>query len=210
MPTDSPAIAADPARERIVSAARVHYFAAGFRGVTMDDLAAELGMSKKTLYAHFPSKNALLEAVLENKFGEVNADMEEVVRRYRGDFAATLHEMLAVMLRHIDEVHAPFLRDMRRAGPEVFALVDSRRSALFGRYFDYLIREGRKSGLVRKDVPVHFIVEMVISAVRSLVTPAKLAELKMTPKAALSSIVTVILDGVLVHPAPTPRPPHEA
>ncbi|MGN6719163.1 MAG: helix-turn-helix domain-containing protein, partial [Candidatus Binatia bacterium] len=46
--------------ERIVSAARAHFFAHGFRSVTMDDLAAELGMSKKTLYAQFPSKTELL------------------------------------------------------------------------------------------------------------------------------------------------------
>jgi AcrR family transcriptional regulator len=208
MKADSPVIAADSPRDRIVSAARVHYFSAGFRGVTMDDLAAELGMSKKTLYAHFPSKNALLEAVLEHKFGEVSADMEEVIRRYRNDFAATLHEMLAVMSRHIEEVQPAFLRDMRRAGPEIFAMVDTRRSALFGRYFEYLIREGRKSGVVRKDVPVHFIVELVISAVRTLVTPVKVAELKMTPKAALSSIVTIILDGVVIRQPNSPS--HEA
>ena len=46
----------------------------GFRSVTMDDLAAELGMSKKTLYAHFPSKKALLEAIVADKFRSVNED----------------------------------------------------------------------------------------------------------------------------------------
>ena len=52
-------------RARILAAAREHFFAHGFRRVTMDDLAQELGMSKKTLYAHFPSKTALLEAMRE-------------------------------------------------------------------------------------------------------------------------------------------------
>jgi AcrR family transcriptional regulator len=187
-----------PVRQRIVAAARVHYFASGFRGVTMDDLATELGMSKKTLYAHFPSKMALLEAVLEEKFTQVDTDMQEIVQSHKGDFSATLRGMLAVMTRHIGEVQSPFLRDMRRAGPEVFALVESRRSVVFGRYFDYLICEGRKSGLVRKDVPVKFVVEMVLGAVRTMVTPKKVAELKMTPKAALSAVVSVVLEGLLV------------
>ena len=43
-------------RQRIVEAARAHFFSHGFRRVTMDDLAEELGISKKTLYAHFPGK----------------------------------------------------------------------------------------------------------------------------------------------------------
>ena len=50
----------DPNRQRIVDAARVHFFSHGFRSVTMDDLAEELGISKKTLYAHFPGKIDLL------------------------------------------------------------------------------------------------------------------------------------------------------
>jgi len=56
--------AGDSNRQRIVEAARTHFFSHGFRRVTMDDLAAELAISKKTLYAYFPSKTALLEDVL--------------------------------------------------------------------------------------------------------------------------------------------------
>src|SRR5687767_13934717 len=47
-----------PAVQRLVTVARSHFFAHGIRSVTMDDLADELGMSKKTLYAWFPSKSA--------------------------------------------------------------------------------------------------------------------------------------------------------
>ena len=59
---------------RIVAAARQHFFANGFRGVTMDDIAKELGMSKKTLYAHFPSKMALVEVVILDKFQDVESE----------------------------------------------------------------------------------------------------------------------------------------
>ena len=61
-----------------MEAARAHFFSHGFRSVTMDDLADELGISKKTLYAHFPSKIALLEAVLADKFASVEARLKEV------------------------------------------------------------------------------------------------------------------------------------
>ncbi|MGH8100838.1 MAG: TetR/AcrR family transcriptional regulator, partial [Chthoniobacterales bacterium] len=39
----------DSGRQRILGAARAHFFSHGFRSVTMDDLAEELGVSKKTL-----------------------------------------------------------------------------------------------------------------------------------------------------------------
>ena len=72
----------DAGRQQIVEAARAHFFSHGFRSVTMDDLAEELGISKKTLYAHFPGKIALLEAVLANKFAGVEAKLREVSRAH--------------------------------------------------------------------------------------------------------------------------------
>src|SRR6266478_4148724 len=82
-------------RQRIVDAARAHFFSHGFRSVTMDDLAEELGISKKTLYAHFPGKIELLEAVLADKFASVDAKLKEVTRAHPQDFPATLHALLA-------------------------------------------------------------------------------------------------------------------
>src|SRR6059036_3354584 len=85
---------ADFSRQRIVEAARVHFFSHGFRSVTMDDLAEELGISKKTLYAHFSGKIQLLEAVLEDKFAGVEAKLNEITRAHPHNFSAALHELL--------------------------------------------------------------------------------------------------------------------
>src|SRR6266576_344712 len=94
---------ADAVSQRIVEAARAHFFSHGFRSVTMDDLAEELAISKKTLYAHFPSKIALLEAVLADKFAGVEAKLEEIKRAYPHDFPAALHELLANTQRELDD-----------------------------------------------------------------------------------------------------------
>src|ERR1041384_994861 len=85
----------DPSRQRIIDAARIHFFSHGFRSVTMDDLAQELGISKKTLYAHFPGKFDLLEAVLADKFADVETRLKRVTHAHPRDFPATLHELLA-------------------------------------------------------------------------------------------------------------------
>src|SRR5262245_8421931 len=99
--------------QRIVGAARQHFFAHGFRTVTMDDLAAELGMSKKTLYAHFPSKTLLVEAVLLQKMREMEAELERITSESSADFATALHQLLACLQRQTGEIQAPFLRDIR-------------------------------------------------------------------------------------------------
>jgi len=185
------------ASQRIVTTARRHFFAHGFRSVTMDDLADELGMSKKTLYACFRNKAALLEAVLLDKFRSVEADLKGITSECSFDVLAALHRLLASIQRHTEEIQPPFVRDMRREGPERFKVVENRRRELIQRHFGKVLGEGRKAGIIRKDIPVNLIMEILLSAVQAIMNPPKIMELGLTPKMGFSTIITVILEGVM-------------
>ena len=187
----------DPNRQRIVAAARIHFFSHGFRSVTMDDLAEELGISKKTLYAHFPGKIDLLEAVLADKFAGVEATLKEVTRAHAHDFAAALQDLLAGTHRELDEIKPPFVRDMRQKAPEVFKLVERRRAALIQRYFGKFFVEGQRTGMVRKDVPAKLIIEILLAMVQSIMNPPKMEELGMMPKEGFTGILKIVLEGAL-------------
>src|SRR5919201_3000180 len=187
----------DPHRQRIVDAARVHFFSHGFRSVTMDDLAEELGISKKTLYAHFPGKFDLLEAVLADKFASVEAMLKELTRTDAHNFPATLRELLAGTHRELDEIKPPFVRDMRQKAPDVFKVVERRRAALIQRYFGKFLVEGQRAGMVRKDVPAKLIIEILLALVQSIMNPPKMEELGMTPKEGFTGILKIILEGAL-------------
>jgi AcrR family transcriptional regulator len=188
---------ADADSQRIVEAARAHFFSHGFRSVTMDDLAEDLAISKKTLYAHFPSKIALLEAVLADKFASVEAKLEEITRAYPHDFSAALHELLAHTQRELDEIKPPFVRDMRQKAPQVFKIVERRRAELIQRFFGKLFVEGQRAGMVRKDLPAKLMIEILLASVQAIVNPAKVEELGLTPKTGFASVVKIVLEGVI-------------
>ncbi len=184
-------------RQRIVAAARSHFFAYGFRAVTMDDLARELGMSKKTLYAHFPSKAALVEAVLLDKIRSVEADLKRITFGPSSDFLTTLHQLLAHMQRHLEEIQPPFLRDLRREAPEMFTVVETRRRDMIHQYFGKVVGDGKAAEIIREDVPTELIVEILLGATQAIMNPEKLTELGLTPREGFSAITTVIFRGVV-------------
>ena len=184
-------------RQQIVDAARAHFFSHGFRRVTMDDLAAELGISKKTLYAHFPGKIDLLEAVLADKFAGVEARLKQAAHAHRHNFPATLHELMTGTQRELDEIKPPFVRDMRQKAPQVFKVVERRRAALIQRYFGKLFVEGQRAGMVRKDVPAKLIIEILLAMVQSIMNPPKMEELGMMPKEGFAGILKIVLEGAL-------------
>jgi AcrR family transcriptional regulator len=187
----------DNAGVRIIAVARQHFFAHGFRGVTMDDLAGELGMSKKTLYASFPTKTDLLRAVLLDKFCRVEADLQRIAAGFSDDMFDSLHQLLACLQRHTEEIQPPFVRDIRREAPQMFELVQTRRRQIIQTYFGSLLDECRKAGIVRKDISTRLIIEILLGATEAIMNPVRIAELGLTPKAGYSTIINVVFEGVL-------------
>ena len=192
-----------PVAARIVAHARQHFFVHGFRGVTMDDLAADLGISKKTLYAHFASKADLLAAVIHAKFRDLETDLDRRAAADPPDFTIRLQLLLECLQGHLQEPQPPCVRDMQRE-PDVFRWIQTHRRDLVRRHFGRLIDEGRRAGVIRRDVPSNVVIEILLGAIEGAVKPQKLAELGLTPKRAYTMIVNVVLHGILTDKGRTP------
>jgi len=157
----------------------------------------ELGMSKKTLYAHFASKNELLEAVIESKLRSVDSDLGKMAAQSSSNFVAAIKQLLTCVRQHSEELQPPFLRDMAREAPDLFKTVQTRRRALIQRHFGKLLEEGRKTGMIRKDMTTDLMIEILVGATDSLMNPPKLSQLRLSAKTGLSAIVTIFLEGVV-------------
>lgn len=75
------------ARTRILDSAADLFRRNGFSGTSMDGIAASARMSKRTLYACFPDKRAILESVLDQFIGQRYAAISTLAQRMTGDEA---------------------------------------------------------------------------------------------------------------------------
>jgi AcrR family transcriptional regulator len=73
-------------KERILETADRLFYLQGIRAVGVDTIAAEIGISKRTLYNHFPSKDALIAAYLTRRFKQVPASDKPPVEQILGTF----------------------------------------------------------------------------------------------------------------------------
>src|SRR5258707_5518232 len=67
-PVPRPSTSRPPMKERILETADRLFYLQGIRAVGVDTIAAEIGISKRTLYNHFPSKDELIQAYLARRF----------------------------------------------------------------------------------------------------------------------------------------------
>ena len=73
-------------KERILATADRLFYLRGIRAVGVDTVAAEIGISKRTLYNHFPSKDALISAYLERRFVQPRASDKPPAEQILADF----------------------------------------------------------------------------------------------------------------------------
>ena len=86
-------------KERILIKAEELFMQYGIRSVSMDDIANNLGMSKKTLYQYFADKDELVDAVVDGHIKEIQEDCMSC----RLDAADAIHEIFITMERIMEE-----------------------------------------------------------------------------------------------------------
>src|SRR6201999_2529673 len=75
-------------KDRILETADKLFYLQGIRAIGVDTIAAEIGISKRTLYNHFPSKDALIAAYLERRFVPPRASGKPPAEQILGTFDA--------------------------------------------------------------------------------------------------------------------------
>ncbi|HEV7783545.1 MAG TPA: TetR/AcrR family transcriptional regulator [Chitinophagaceae bacterium] len=88
-------------KERILVKAEELFMQFGIRSVSMDDIANNLGMSKKTLYQYFADKDELVEAVVDGHVNEVEGDCINC----RKNASDAIHEIFLTMEHIMEELH---------------------------------------------------------------------------------------------------------
>ena len=189
--------AATLSRTRILEVARTLLLAYGFNALTMDDLARDLGMSKKTLYVHFPSKNALAEAILDGIGKSIRAQLEAVLSHPKLTFAQKLCGVIDVVGSLLGKVSPAIFRDLQRNAPHLYQKIEEVRQKNIPFVIGRLIRTGIAEGMVRPELDPAFAAEFWLQAIRGLIQPDILDRTQLTPRQTLEKGIQLFFNGLL-------------
>ena len=136
-------------RERIITAATEAFTSKGIKSITMDDIAAALGISKRTLYEVFSDKESLLkECILK-----AQADRDKYLQKIFEQSHNVLEVILAVFQKSIEVFHQTnkrFFEDIKKY-PKVYDMLIKRRNRDSEETIAFF-KLGIKQGYFRDDV----------------------------------------------------------
>jgi AcrR family transcriptional regulator len=150
--------------QRIVEKAQELFFRYGLKSVTMDDIASNLGASKKTIYQYFKDKDHLVDAVVQR---EIEQDMNEctliasscenaVQEVFKG--FDMLQEMLTTM-------NPAIIFEMQKYHPEAYKKMNAHKNKFFVNIMKENLRKGIAEGNYRADLKVEIMARFRIESI---------------------------------------------
>ncbi|MDD5309787.1 MAG: TetR/AcrR family transcriptional regulator [Deltaproteobacteria bacterium] len=166
----------------------------GIRRVTMDEIARDLRISKKTLYQHFPDKETLVRACTDRVSGELVPAAKKALAS-RGTVVERMLGSFGVFSSLPRLISAEFVADLKSDYPHLWNEIDGRRHEILAR-FEKLIEQGVASGEIRPGIHPKAAMRMMFAVVENVVVPDVLALGEFTPSEAVSTLVTIFSKGM--------------
>lgn len=154
-------------KEKILHKAADMFLNLGFKSVTMDDIAMELGMSKKTIYSHFSTKLKLVEAATFYVLDNINETINTVCSANHNPIEEifTIKSMVHDQLKN--EKSSPAYQ-LQKYYPRIFKQVKEKQFECVNICIVDNLKRGIQDGYYRKDIDIDLISRFYFSGNMSL------------------------------------------
>ena len=177
-------------KKRIVTTTHQLLMQFGVRSVSMDDIAGNLGMSKKTLYQYFKDKNEIIEQVV----ADIILHNEGLCNCNKKETENAVHEMFMVinMLKELfQNMNPSVMFDLQRYHPKAYKKIAEHRNHYLFKIVKENLESGIKEKLYRKDVDVDILARFRID---TMFLPFSIEFQKSTKKNMMDCQVQIILN----------------
>lgn len=146
-------------KQEIIENAADLFLTYGFKSITMDDISNNMGISKKTIYAHFSNKTKLVEHTTKHVLNGIDKGIDEIVKQDLNSIEEVFQIKKFVSV-HLKDEKSPPQYQLQKYYPKVFKSVQKHHlNSMEGCVIKNLLK-GIESGVYRRSIDVVFISRM--------------------------------------------------
>ncbi len=143
-------------KEKIIYKSADLFLNYGFKSVTMDDIANELGISKKTIYVHFDNKTKLVEAVTFYLF-ETISDGIDAICDSSANPIEELYDIKMFVMKHLKNEKTSPQFQLKKYYPDIYNRLRFKQFEKMHESVNDSLQKGVDTGLFRTNIDVDFI-----------------------------------------------------
>ena len=170
-------------KDRILQHASELFMRNGIKSVSMDDIAADLAMSKKTLYKAFANKDELVTAAMSARMDRIQGECLGV----QAPAANAVQQMLDLSAwadEQFTHIHPSIFYDLRKYHPTAWGLFQGHKNTFILQQITENLRRGIAEGLYRVDLDVEVLARLNLAQIEltfnpELYPPAQFAPIRV-------------------------------
>lgn len=184
-------------REKILRAAAQRFLGMGFSSQSLDELCRSLGISKKTLYQEFSSREQLNKDVVVWFFDRIESQIKPFLRESEDwSFTRRLRGYLEIIKRNVSGINLPALNLLKDRDPALWELIFSIRARIMNETLTTILKPARQRNQIRQDIPLDFQYSFIVSVLNSFVLPEPIIHLGVNTDQFLTYTADTIVRGL--------------
>jgi AcrR family transcriptional regulator len=184
-------------KNRILNAAREQFYIYGFSKVTVDEIANKLGISKKTFYKFFPSKDELVLGVVRLTIKEMDSCCTGLMNRSDISFVEKLKQLMTFVALQYSKISRHLIEDLEKNAPLAWKEIADYRTQHIQGNFKQLLAEGIQQGVFRSDLKQELVLLIYSNVIRNVITPEILSQVPFTAAEVFETIIEIMFEGIL-------------
>jgi len=154
-------------KNKILETARELFLNYGFKSVTMDDIPFEIGVSKKTIYAHFKNKTILIEASTKAIFEIISHGIDSICELNKNPIEELFEIKRFIHSNLKDEKSSPHYQ-LQKYYPTIFHTLKIRQLELIDSCVTENLKRGIELGIYRKNLDLRFITRIYFNGITGI------------------------------------------
>ena len=182
-------------KEKILDIATDLFLSYGFKSVTMDDIAYKMGISKKTIYQHYPNKTKLVEATTMHTFETINSGIDSICELKKNPIEE-IYDIKQFVMDHLKDEKSSPQYQLQKYYPKIFATLKTKQFEVMLACVSENLNRGIQLGLYRETMNVEFISKIYFAGVMSIKDNDFFSPQKLSKKTLMEYFLEYHLRGI--------------
>ncbi|PJZ69717.1 AcrR family transcriptional regulator [Leptospira perolatii] len=181
--------------ERILERTLLLFLSSGFSKTNTDDISSHIGISKRTLYRYFETKEKLIDAVFSYMREKVKAKFDTVLSETTKEPFDRFKTLLFFVSDLGSKMSKSFAQDVEKARPDIYEMMKNFRRERI-KSMTGLLKEAQIKKQIRSDIDPELAVDILLATVDGILNPTYLANSKHSNLSAFEAIISIFLEGL--------------